>query len=335
MTQKEEKLTLRPLNLKKDYEQLIPFYDFIFEKELSSKGTSVQAMLSDLKAFMPIFKFIGIFSENYKHVFDGFVFENNRNEIVSTVNIGYSGNFWEIAMVATHPNYRRKGLAKQLIEKSLDHAKKHKAEMCVLEVLEENTPAYQLYANYGFHHFDTKVKMKLPYEKLVNLNQDEFPIDYTIQKRKQDKKTNQSMFELEELATPKSVLDFLPVNKTKYHKPLVIRVLRPFVKLFIGINAESWIIFHNDKLVGILYANIGRSEKDCHKIELVVDPTHEEKIANQMINYSLKYIKNNSSLKINTITIIRKSDEYQLKILTKFGFEVFEKDHVLGLKFDK
>jgi len=335
MALKEEKLTLRPLNLKKDYDQLIPFYDEIFEKELASKGTSVQAMLSDLKRFRPIFKFIGIFSKNYKHVFDGFVFENNDNEIVSTVNVGYSGNFWEIAMVATHPNYRRKGLAKELIEKSLDHAKKHKAKMCVLEVLEENTPAYQLYVNYGFLHFDTKVKMKLPYEKLANLNQLEFPSEYTIQQRKQDKKTNQSMLELEELVTPKSVLEFLPVNKQHYHKPLVIRIIRPLVKLLIGIKAERWNILHNDKLVGVLFADIGRSEKDCHKVELMVDPAHEEKIADQMINYALMHIKNNSPLKINTITIERKSNENQINSLGKIGFEVFEKDHILGLKFDK
>jgi len=47
------------------------------------------------------------------------------------------------------------------------------------------------------------------------------------------------------------------------------------------------------------------------------------------------HIKNNSPLKINTITIERKSNENQINSLGKIGFEVFEKDHILGLKFDK
>jgi ribosomal protein S18 acetylase RimI-like enzyme len=333
MTQKEEKLTMRPLNLKEDYDQLIPFYDMIFEKELESKGSSVQAMMSEMKAFMPIFKFMGIFSKNYRHVFDGFVFENNQKEIVSTVNVAFSGNYWEIAMVATHPKYRRKGLAKQLIQRSLEHAKKHKAEMCVLEVLEENTPAYQLYINYGFHHFDTKMKMKLPYEKMISIDNHDFPKEYSIQKRKMDKKTSQEMYELEARTTPTSVLEFLPVNRIKYHKPLSMRIIRPFVKLFVDIQAERWNIFHNEKLIGILYLDFGKSDKDCHSIEVLVDPTHNKQVTKHLIRYAINQIKNKSSLNINTITIVRKSDEYLVDNLLESGFEIFETNHILGLKF--
>jgi len=56
-----EEFTLRPLNIKKDFEELIPFYDQIFEKELSAKGASVRAMLSEMKTLMPILRFMGIF----------------------------------------------------------------------------------------------------------------------------------------------------------------------------------------------------------------------------------------------------------------------------------
>ncbi|MCE7746320.1 MAG: hypothetical protein GPJ52_14415, partial [Candidatus Heimdallarchaeota archaeon] len=83
-----EEFTLRPLNIKKDFEELIPFYDQIFEKELSAKGASVRAMLSEMKTLMPILRFMGIFSKNYRHALDGFVYENNDGKIVSTVNIG-------------------------------------------------------------------------------------------------------------------------------------------------------------------------------------------------------------------------------------------------------
>ena len=333
MIKKKENLTLRPLNFTEDYDQLIPFYDLIFEQELSNKGSSVQAMMSEMKALMPVFKFMGIFSKNYRHVFDGFVFENDRKEIVSTVNIAYSGNYWEIAMVATHPDYRRRGLAKQLIEKSLKHAKEHKAEMCVLEVLEENTPAYQLYVNYGFRHFDTKMKMKIPYEKISNLENQELAEGYSIQKRKMDKKTSQAMYELEKLTTPDSVLEFLPVNRIKYHKPLSMRIIRPFVKLFVDIQAERWNIFHDNKLIGILHLDFGKSEKDCHNLELLIDPNHKEKVTEQLIHYAFNQIKSKSSLNINTITIIRKSDDYLVNTLKENGFETFETDHILGLKF--
>ncbi len=337
MTEKKEKIngeefTLRALNLKKDYEELIPFYDEIFEKELLAKGASVRAMLDEMKAFMPFFRFMGIFSKNYRHALDGFVFENSEGKIVSTVNVGFSGNFWEIAMVATAPEYRRRGLAKKLIFESLNHAKNHKAKMCVLEVLEENEPAYKLYRNLGFQHFDTRAKLKLESSKLDSISKEELPADYTIRVRKQDKKTGIEMYKLEEQSTPRSVLDYLPVNKIKYQKPLLIRLLRPIVKLFIRMKSNRWTIHYEDKIIGMLFVKVGKSRNDCHDIELIIDPEHKE-ITKPLINYSLNQIKENTSFKLNTITMMRKTNDYLLNSLKEFGFEIFETDHVLGLKF--
>lgn len=329
-----EKFTLRPLNLKKDFEELIPFYDEIFEKELSAKGASVRAMLSEMKAFMPFFRFMGVFSKNFRHVMDGFVYENSEGKIVSTVNIGYSGNYWEIAMVATSPDYRRRGLAKKLIFESLGHAKKHNAEMCVLEVLEENEPAYKLYRNLGFHHFDTRAKLKLESEKLSSISMKELPSGYSVEVRKQDKKTGVEMLELEERATPETVLDYLPVNKIKYQKPFLMRLLRPIVKLFIRMKSKRWTIHYENKIVGILFVKVGKSENDCHDIDLIVDPEHKE-ITQPIINYALNHIKNNTSFDLNTISIIRKADEHLLDSLEDFGFDIFETDHILGLKFNE
>jgi len=329
-----EEFNLRPLNLKQDFEELIPFYDEIFEKELLAKGASVRAMLSEMKAFMPFFKFMGVFSKNFRHVMDGFVYENNKGKIVSTVNIGYSGNYWEIAMVATHPDYRRRGLAKKLIFESLNHAKKHNAEMCVLEVLEENEPAYKLYRNLGFHHFDTRAKLRLESEKLSSISEKELPTGYSIKARKQDKQTGLDMYELEERSTPQSVLGYLPVNKIKYQKPFFMRLLRPIVKLFIRMKSNRWTIHYEDKMVGVLFVKVGKSDEDCHDIDLIVDPEHKE-ITQPLLNYALNHIKNNTSFDLNTITIIRKDDEHLFRSLKNFGFDIFETDHILGLKFNE
>ncbi len=330
-----EEFTLRPLNLKQDFEELIPFYDQIFEKELSAKGASVRAMLSEMKAFIPFFRFLGIFSKNYRHALDGFVYENSEGKIVSTVNIGYSGNFWEIAMVATHPDYRRRGLAKKLIFKSLDHAKKHNAEMCVLEVLEENEPAYKLYRNLGFQHFDTQAKLKLDSSKLSSISQQELQTGYSIKNRKRDKQTGIDMFELEERGTPQSVLDYSPINKIKYQKPFLVRLLRPLVKLFIRMKSFSWTIHYEDKLVGMLFTKIGKSKDSCHDMEVIVDPEHSKELTQPLINYALNHIKDNTAFDLNTITLIRKTDENLLGTLKNVGFETFETDHILGLKFNK
>ncbi|MHA1366757.1 MAG: GNAT family N-acetyltransferase, partial [Candidatus Heimdallarchaeota archaeon] len=276
--------------------------DQIFEKELVAKGASVEAMLNEMKSLMPIFKFMSIFSKNFRHIFDGFVFEDKDGKIVSTVNIGFSGNYWEIAMVATHPDHRRKGLAKKLITKSIDHAKQNDAKMCILEVLEENEPAYKLYVKEGFYHYDTQVKLKLEKGLIEKTTKIVFPDEYTIEKRKHDKQTNQ----------------FHPVNEFQYKKSFIIRLLRPLVKLFIRSKADRYIIKHNEVIIADLFVSVGRSEKDCHKMDVTIDPKHSEKLAEPLISFALDYLKNKSELNINTITMIRKSDSTILETMKKF-----------------
>ncbi|MHA1244683.1 MAG: GNAT family N-acetyltransferase [Candidatus Heimdallarchaeota archaeon] len=334
MTEKTE-YVMRSLNLKKDFDELIPFYDQIFEKELVAKGASVEAMLNEMKSLMPIFKFMSIFSKNFRHIFDGFVFEDKDGKIVSTVNIGFSGNYWEIAMVATHPDHRRKGLAKKLITKSIDHAKQNDAKMCILEVLEENEPAYKLYVKEGFYHYDTQVKLKLEKGLIKKTTKIVFPDEYTIEKRKHDKQTNQALYDLEVRATPEAVISFHPVNEFQYKKSFIIRLLRPLVKLFIRSKADRYIIKHNEVIIADLFVSVGRSEKDCHKMDVTIDPKHSEKLTEPLISFALDYLKNKSELNINTITMIRKSDSTILETMKKFGFTVFETDHLLGLKMDQ
>ncbi|NHJ48451.1 MAG: GNAT family N-acetyltransferase [Asgard group archaeon] len=331
----QEEYLMRPINIKKDYDELVPFYDQIFEKELSAKGVSVRLFLDDFRRMMPFFKVIGIFSKNFRHTFDGFVYENEEGKIVSTVNVGYSGNYWEIAMVATHPEHRRKGLAKKLIVKSLEHAKTHNAKQCVLEVLEQNDPAYNLYKKMGFIHFDTMMKLKLEKGNMDSIDKVELPEGYTIRPRTHDRKTGRAMYELEDKATPEEVLNFLPVNKLKHQKTFLMRLIRPLFKLILGAKATKWLVYSKDKLVGILFIEIGRSDEDCHNMELIIDPDHYEVLTAPLINYALNHIKDNTKFDLNTITIIRKSDNNQYKHLKNNGFNVFETNHILGIKLNK
>ena len=55
-----------------------------------------------------------------------------------------------IALVATHPEYRQKGIAKALIEKSVEKAKELKLSFLSLEVRVSNIPAQKLYHSCGF-----------------------------------------------------------------------------------------------------------------------------------------------------------------------------------------
>jgi ribosomal-protein-alanine N-acetyltransferase len=52
--------------------------------------------------------------------------------------------------VATHPEFRRRGFGRALMQQALAYAKEHSARHILLEVRRSNTPAIRLYRDCGF-----------------------------------------------------------------------------------------------------------------------------------------------------------------------------------------
>ncbi len=55
-----------------------------------------------------------------------------------------------IATIAVHPHFRRRGIARQLMETLLATARQHQARLVTLEVRASHTAAQALYQQYGF-----------------------------------------------------------------------------------------------------------------------------------------------------------------------------------------
>jgi ribosomal-protein-alanine N-acetyltransferase len=93
---------------------------------------------------------------------EAFVEELTKNKfalyISARINgrvIGYAG-MWKvcdeghITNVAVHPEYRRNGVGRKLVEGLIELAKKEEISRMTLEVRRSNTVAQELYSKYGF-----------------------------------------------------------------------------------------------------------------------------------------------------------------------------------------
>jgi ribosomal protein S18 acetylase RimI-like enzyme len=325
-------LVMREWDFEKDHEKVIKLLDIVFEKELQSKGLDVKVVFDEFKAMLPLMNLIGIFSKNFKHTLDGFVFENEVGEIVASVNISYSLYYWEVAMVATHPDYRRRGLARQLVTAAIEHAKKHGAKMCVLEVLDINEPAYKLYRSLGFTHYDSITRQKLEYSKISDINNVEIPQSYEMREFNRKKRTRQARFDLDLRSTPEEVQTFHPVDKRKYFKPLIIRLLRPLAKVLLKIKRFDNLIYYDENLVADVSIMPSRKEGSPHRIDIMIDPKHSGDLSEPLLTYSLLTLKNNPTNEENIILEFRTNETEQLEITRKYGFEDIETMHLLGLK---
>ena len=62
----------------------------------------------------------------------------------------HSRRYYLIANVAVHPDFRRKGIGRQLTNRGIEYARQKGAPAVWLQVREENLPAVDLYRNLGF-----------------------------------------------------------------------------------------------------------------------------------------------------------------------------------------
>lgn len=78
--------------------------------------------------------------------------EGGKGKIIGSIGLSGQRSLTVIA-VSTHPDYRRRGIAKVLLQAILEEAKKLRRDRVTLDVLAHNTPAIKLYESMGFKTF--------------------------------------------------------------------------------------------------------------------------------------------------------------------------------------
>jgi len=83
----------------------------------------------------------------------GFLWEEDGSIVGNLTLIPFRNlgrKYFLIANVATHPNYRRRGIARKLTLTALDYARTHGASSAWLHVRDDNSAAQALYVDLGF-----------------------------------------------------------------------------------------------------------------------------------------------------------------------------------------
>lgn len=89
---------------------------------------------------------IGEFNNNYSHFFA----ERRDGQIVGYACVRIMYEEAQVCNIAVASEYRRQGIAAQLVQEILNFAVNSACERCELEVNTENLPAVELYKKCGF-----------------------------------------------------------------------------------------------------------------------------------------------------------------------------------------
>ncbi len=329
-------MSIRELKLPQDLEVLGPMISESFQyPENPNWGVQEderESLVNDVNNLARSWWMIKIgqtFIPAMKDLLPGLVWEEN-NKIVGAVLLQRRGssNHWVVGTVATRPKYRRKGIARKLVEAGLDLIRSRQGETAILDVIENNFPAYKLYESLGFTHFTGDSNLEYspqsvhPAPKLSSEYQLETThlLDWTAR------------YQLMKRIAPKSIQEFEPVQESLFRQPGYMRLVMPLISRAQKIQHNLVLVHHlpSQQIAGYLRSDIRTGGKGRHIFSLRLDPAHAE-LSPQLVELALHQITSvDPSLIIETTlpTWLKEPIDAALEL----GFKKRVLYHRLGLK---
>ncbi len=239
-------MSLRPFRLPADLRLMMEILPQSFQypenPEWSLQDDELQSFLSmanTARRLWPIFSVLWKISPSLSDVLHGFIWEENAKP-VGIVNISREGTSddWLISNVAVLPAYRRRGIARKLVEAAVDLAHEHHAKHVLLDVIAGNSPAYELYTTLGFTHFESALELR--HDAPSPAASFPIPNGYTVTRCAPNQW--QPFYELARRITPAEVEKFRPVTTQHFRNPASMQLVISLINTFSGVHDRGLVI---------------------------------------------------------------------------------------------
>lgn len=156
---------VRPLNLSRDTTQVVRLLNLVFGPALEQEGQRL------LDGSLATGAFMTRINQLTQTASPGFVWEEERRIVgnVSLMNSPVSGRYL-IANVAVHPDFRRRGIARALMERTMEAVVQKRGRAVLLQVRDDNHEAIHLYQSFGFKRVGTMSSWQATAHQLNELN---------------------------------------------------------------------------------------------------------------------------------------------------------------------
>lgn len=151
--QQTERGGLRPVRLRQDLGSIADLIELSFGDDMDSAGRAAVREMRSLSRSGPLLWLLALMDRGLRSMNKGFVWTNPpMGHLVGNVSIYdiHLPKTLVIANVAVHPEFRRRGIARSLMEAALKRARQRGAKTVLLQVDAENEGARHLYASLGF-----------------------------------------------------------------------------------------------------------------------------------------------------------------------------------------
>jgi ribosomal protein S18 acetylase RimI-like enzyme len=236
---------IRPLNVLRDLSAVADLIELCFSSTMDNDG---QRYLSDMRRASHDDSFLSWashMSETASLPMMGFVWEEN-GRIVGNASLipfrDHGKRIYLIANVATHPDYRRRGIGRALTERSMNQARAKNASAIWLHVREDNPGAIQLYEGLGFQEVARRTTWSAAPDHFLPVPQTDLQLTMHLQR----------FWSAQQEWLRRSYPDAL-----NWYHSWNFNALRPGLwnwvyLLFIDFNVRQWAALHDDQLLATL-----------------------------------------------------------------------------------
>ncbi len=272
-------MTMRALRLPGD---LLPLADMIVETfqypenpEWSVQADEEEDISSQIRSFRrlwPLIRVAQTVSKPMRDLFRGFVWEEDGRigAIVIAQRRGAT-TMWTIGTVGVLPGFRRRGLARQLLTRTLDDIRERGGTHVVLAVIDRNVPAYSLYTSLGFTHYSSQIEYHRTPEQ-TDARSAPIPVQYI--QRNLDRFDWQPRYALAHRITPASIAEYEPVTPNRYRPPRAIRLLAPVLDRMQKRAEKHAAVFLDDTIIARGGYRTTKTTKGTSAVWVELDPEH-------------------------------------------------------------
>lgn len=308
---------IRPVNLRRDLAAMADLIELCFSPSMDEAGRAAVREMRTISQSGPLLLFLSGLNQILGGLEQGFVwYEDGR--LVGNVSISGAGfpralgATYSIANVAVHPDYRRRGIARALLQASLAFIRARRGVRAILNVEAANTGARDLYLGLGFVEERTFVRWRrqahlrppaklgdMPYVTLRGVA--EWRDEYELALRTR--------------ANERGGLGWqIPVHEGEFRPQL----MRAAFKALSGQVDERWVIRKagGEGIAGSL--RLSRSLTGASRLMLLVDPAYEGQVEEPLVNYVLRRLNDD----LRAVALEHPADDTTASaVLDRYGFE--------------
>ncbi|MFN8470668.1 MAG: GNAT family N-acetyltransferase [Anaerolineae bacterium] len=296
-----------------------------FASELGANDRAVLRQLRMMRFLSPLLWLAARTTPDFDAILGGFVWvEDGRIVGTLTLNRTVADDYhWLISNVGVLPEYRRRGIARELVTAAVEDARARGGRVVTLQVRENNVGAYQLYSDLGFRFLEKTHSLEA--ERPVSPQVETAPLPVRALRMGD----LEAAMTLAREVTPETYQSLVPLRRGEFIPPDSsdgwADGLYDFVR---GYHLQRMVVPDGDRLAALMTVRT-RLRGGVHQLDLSISPAWRGRIETPLIAQVLSMFARHAQRPVNVDVNSRETDA--VAVLQSFGFRIVTTLDRLGL----